>query len=395
MQKMLAVLAIIMLIVFIVTSAGCTVEATTNAQNDSESTADTTDELDGEIGEDDEEAEQAEEEAVPVEVASIVRGSIESVLRFSSSLEVESRVEVFSQAKRLVTELLVEEGDRVDRDHLLARLQNDEQQSALAKVESELAKAEREYRRQERLRDQELISEQAFTDAKFELEQLQISVEDARRELSYTEVRAPIAGTITSRGVNLGDQVQIGQQLFEMMDFDTMVARVFVPEKHLSELRPGLDVRITAAATGTREFKGKVQRIAPVVDAKSGTVKVTVAIGGQRDLRPGLYVDVDLVTATHAEAILVPKRAVVYDNDQMFVYRLGEESRVERVYIEPRLTDRDHIEPAEGLERGDRVVIAGQAGLKDAALVELPLEELAEAEDSADEVVEVSQRASS
>jgi membrane fusion protein (multidrug efflux system) len=393
MYKTLVVLAIIMLIIFVVTSAGCTVDATTAAQNDSESVAEGAEDTQGESGEDDEEVE--EEEAVPVEVASLTQGSIESVLRFSSSLEVESRVEVFSQAKRLVTELLVEEGDHVERNQLLARLQSEEQESALAKVESELARAEREFRRQERLRDQELISEQAFTDAKFNLEQLQISVEDARRELSYTEVRAPIAGTITARSVNLGDQVQIGQQLFEMMDFDTMVARVFVPEKHLPELRPGLDVRITAAGTGGREFAGKVQRIAPVVDAKSGTVKVTVAIGGQRDLRPGLYVDVDLVTATHRDAVLVPKRAVVYDNDQMFVYRLGDESRVERVYIEPRLTDKNHIEPADGLLRGDRVVIAGQAGLKDAALVELPLEELAEADDGADEVVEVSQRAAS
>ena len=87
---------------------------------------------------------------------------------------------------------------------------------------------------------QQLISEQVYNDATYELDQLKISIEDAERELSYTEVRAPIAGTITARMVNLGDQVQINQHLFDIVDFDSIVARVFVPERHLDQLRRGL-----------------------------------------------------------------------------------------------------------------------------------------------------------
>jgi membrane fusion protein (multidrug efflux system) len=88
-----------------------------------------------------------------------------------------------------------------------------------------------------------------------------------------------------------------------------------------------------------------------------------------------MYVDVELVTATHSDAVLVPKRALVYDSDQIFVYRLGEEKRVERVFIQPRLSDKHYVEPVEGLGSGDRVVVAGQAGLKEGALVSLPGEE--------------------
>jgi multidrug efflux pump subunit AcrA (membrane-fusion protein) len=102
-------------------------------------------------------------------------------------------------------------------------------------------------------------------------------------------------------------------------------------------------------------------------------------------------VDVDLVVATRAEAVLVPKRAVVYDADQMFVYRLGDDRRVERVFIEPLLTDKDHIEPREGLAAGDRVVVAGQAGLKQDALVRLPGDDESSSED-ADEFTETAQR---
>ena len=323
-----------------------------------------------------------EPEAVPVEVASLESGEIESVLRFSTNLEAEKQVKVFSQARRLIRELLVEEGDQVARGQLLLRLEDEEQRSAVAKARNQFDKAESEYERSKRLFESDLISREAFNDASFELEQLRISTEDAARELSYTEVTAPIAGTVTSRLVNLGDQVQIGQHLFDLIDFESIVARVFVPEKHLPGLRPGLQARIATSAAGGREFMGSVDRISPVVDPQSGTIKVTVAIGRQEQLRPGLYVDVDLVMATHADAVLIPKRAVVYDSEQMFVYRLGDDQRVQRVYIEPLLADKNYIEPREGLGIGDQIVIAGQAGLKDDARVRLPgQEELIATED--------------
>ena len=325
-------------------------------------------------GKDGKAEEEKKEEAVPVEVAALDRGAIESVLRFSSNLETESEVQVLSEAARRVTELLVEEGHRVRRGQTLLRLQDEEQRSALAKTKSQLEKAAREYERQKRLWDQELISEEAFNNATYELEQLEISLADAERELSYTEVRAPISGTITVRHVNLGDHVQIGEQLFDIVDFESMVARVFVPEKNLGELRVGLPARIEAQASNDSAFNGKIKRIAPVVDPRSGTVKVTVDVGNQRGLRPGMYVDVDLVTATKEDALLVPKRALIYDNDQMFVFRLSER-RVERVLVAPALADKFNVNPLMGFEVGDQVVVAGQAGLKDGALVKLPGDE--------------------
>jgi len=311
------------------------------------------------------------EEAVPVEIAALSRGDIEAVLRSSTNLEAESDVQVFSQAARQVTELLVEEGDRVTRGQVLLRLQDDAQRNALAKIESQLDKAEREYLRQKHLFEQELISEQLFNEASYELEQLKIAQADAQRELGYAAVVAPISGTITARLVKLGDQIQLGQHLFDIVDFDSMVARIYVPEKNLLELRPGLPARITAQSLDGRRYDATVKRIAPVVDAQSGTVKVTIGVGRQAGLRPGMYVDVELVTAIHEQALLVPKRALLYDNDQVFLYRMSGDDRVERIDVDPLLADRDNVEPRGGLADSDRIVVAGQAGLKHGALVEL------------------------
>ncbi len=312
------------------------------------------------------------EEAVPVEVATLELGRIEASLRFSATLEAERDVLVFAEAPRRVVELLVEEGDRVAPGQLLVRLQDDEQGSAVAKASIQLEQAEREWRRQQSLYEQSLVSEQLWVDALTAYDQARIALEDARRNLGYTRVRAPIGGTVTERLVNLGDHVTVNQSLFRVVDFGSIVARVYVPEKELPSLSPGVPARIRAAATGDVVLAGSVDRVAPTVDRATGTVKVTVAVPRDGGLRPGMYAVVELVTRVEEDALLVPKRAVVYDNDQLFVFRLGDERRVERVPIRVGLESTDWIQPQEGLEAGQQVVVAGQSGLKDGALVRLP-----------------------
>jgi len=329
----------------------------------------------GEDG-DDADGEEREEQAVPVEVVELDRGSIEAVLRYSTNLEAEEQVGVYSQAARQIRNLNVEEGDQVRRGQVLLRLEDQQQRTRVAKVRSQLERARREFERQERLFRDELISEQAYNDASYELEQLKLEIEDAERELSYTDVKAPISGTITRRYVSVGDQVTLNQHLFDMVDFESIVARVYVPEKELGRLEVGQPARITAPAMGGDvAYRGRLERLSPVVDPGSGTIKVTVDIPRQEGLRPGMYVDVQLVTSVHDNALLIPKRAVVFDDDQIFVYRMRD-GKAERVYVRPLLEDESWIEPAEAggegaLGVGDRVVVAGQAGLKDGAKVRL------------------------
>jgi membrane fusion protein (multidrug efflux system) len=312
------------------------------------------------------------EEAVPVEVAALERGEIEAVLRLSSNLEAEREVQVFAEAPRRVVRLLVEEGDAVAKGQLLVQLQDEEQKSALAKAEIALEESRRDFQRTKELHEQKLVTDELFTEAGYTVQRNEIALEDARRELSYTQVRAPIAGVVTARLVNLGDHVTVNQALFRIVDFDSIVARIYVPEKDMVRLDEGQPARLRADALGGVVFRGTVDRISPVVDPGTGTVKVTVATPRQEGLRPGMYVEVELVTAVHDKALLVPKRALVYDNDRAFVFRLKDERRVERLGVTPLLEDADSVEPSAGLAPGDQLVVAGQSGLKDGGLVRLP-----------------------
>lgn len=361
-------LALLTLLLLLSITAGCSNEGQALEAEGSQDS----DRTEGKKGD----KENDKEELPPVEVVELGRGPIESVLRFSTNLDAESEIQVFSQAARLVTALEVEEGDRVAKGQVLVRLQDEEQRSELARIESQLAKARREYQRQQSLFAQELISEQVMNDATYEVEQLELALGDAQRNLGYTEVRAPIAGTVTGRHVNLGDHITVNQHLFDLVDFDTIVARVYVPEKELGRLRGGgQSARVFSDSIGGEARSGKVIRIAPIVDPRSGTVKVTVGIPRNQGLLPGMYVEVELVTDTRDDALLVPKRAVIYDQNQAFLYRVKDDSTAERLRVAVVLEDRENILPGttgeSQLAVGDRIVVAGQAGLKDGAKVRL------------------------
>ena len=323
----------------------------------------------GKAGADKKSESARKEKAVLVKLAEVKRGMIESILERSAPLEAEAQVEVAARTSNPAIELLVEEGDTVDKDQVLLRLESDKQKNDHDQAKSQLDKEQVDFDRQESLYGDNLISEQEYRNAKFSLTQRRLAFEEARRQFEYAKVRAPIKGTITLRDVKVGDQVGSGRKIFEIIDFDSTVAIIHVPEQYLPKLRPDMEARLISNTLGDTVFGGYVKRISPIVEARAGTIKVTVGLKELGALRPGMWVDVELVLETKQDALLIPKKSIVYDNDQTFAYKLHTGTngvkRVKRRLVLPLNTDKVNIEPSEGFEPGEKVVIAGQSGLKE------------------------------
>ena len=319
---------------------------------------------------------------VPVEVVKLAPGPIEDSLRFSSTLRAETQVAVLARTVGQIRQRNVEEGDVVTRNQILARIEADEQSSAISRINSDLALATKNLTRDQELHKQGVVSETVLERSKSELERLQIARRDARRSLGYTTVRAPIAGMVTMRSVKYGDLVTPNQPLFEITDFNSLVAEVFVPEKDIGRVSVGTSARLRSPGADADLTAGTVLRISPVVDPRSGTVKVTLDLKGAPKaaaLRPGMFVDVHLVVAKEDNALLLPRRALIYDNDEPYVF-LVNDGVAKRIRVDIELEDREFVKPASGFAAGDQVVVAGQVGLKDGAKVK----DLATADEATD-----------
>lgn len=318
---------------------------------------------------------------VLVELAEVKRGMIEEILERSSALEAEAQVQVLARTRNPAVELLVEEGDVVSKGQVLLRLENDRQQTDYDQTTSQLEQAKIDFDSTESLFNQSLISELEYRNKKFAYSQAQLRSENARRELEYTEVRAPIKGTITSRTVKVGDSVGTGTPIFEIIDLDSTVAIIHVPEQYIPKLKPDMEARMVSSTLGEEIFEGYVKRISPIVDAQAGTIKVVVGVKKLGALRPGMWVDVELVLDSKDDAMLIEKRSIVYDNDQTFAFKMYTDTngvkRARRELVVPLNADKVHIEPASGFDVGDMIVVAGQSGLKD----DSPIRELGDPEE--------------
>lgn len=314
---------------------------------------------------------------VYVDVHTLGKGSMERVVKASTDLIAEESVSVFARTSNFLQELLVEEGDVVKKGDVLIRLQNDIQLTQLQKAQLAEERTRIEYERLKSLATDNIVSEQEFKNAELDLQQQRLLLEEAQRELEFTVIKAPIDGTVTDRLVNQGDIINSGSQLIDLVNFDSIKAPIYLPESELPNLSVGLHAKVSSPAIGDTEYTGNIERISPLVDARSGTVEVMVSFPNSSQLRPGMYVNVEVVTNVLEDTLLIPRDALIHDADQSFVYRLvpGKEfpnRSIERVLVEPILDDRDNVTVDKGLEEGDRIVIIGKSGLRVDTLVRLP-----------------------
>lgn len=317
-------------------------------------------------------AEEAEEQPTPVLVATIERGTIRGQIRAASTIEAELQITVHAESTGRLTSLTLQEGDAIAVDDTIARIRRDAQSIGLERAETSVADAEREFARVEKLHQQGYASQSDYDAAKSTLDKAKLDKRDRGRDLSNTVIKAPMAGIVTQRFVDPGAFVTNGAQVVEITDFSTLVARVYVPEKELDRLAVGQVAEIVGKAAADRKGTGTIKRIAPIVDATTGTVKLTIALpeslAGAKGFLPGMYAEVTMTTEVREGVPLVPKSALVREDELTFVF-VAEGDRAKKVRVETGLADDDFAEVTTGLEAGARIIVAGQSGLKDGGLI--------------------------
>lgn len=348
----------------------------------------------GEEGSAEAEAASSTEDEVPAErvrTAPVLRQSIEQALDAVANVESLDVVDVVPERAEPVLEVLVEEGERVEADQVLARMRDRiaqlevrQAEVRVTEAENEFARAERDYKRNKQLAEQpdgaSLLSDrdletsqQAMLAAETALESARVALDQAQLEVDRCTLRAPIRGTVTARDISVGDQATLGMRAFEVTDLDHPRVIFYRPQSELALLRVGQRLNATAEAFAGRSIEGRIERIAPVVDSESGTIKVTAILTPPEGvtLPTGLLLRLRLVLDEHEDALLVPKRALIYEEDRILAFAVREGKAVQ-IEIEPGFENPTHLEHlGEGLEAEDVVVTTGQDRLEDGEKVEV------------------------
>jgi RND family efflux transporter MFP subunit len=309
--------------------------------------------------------------AVPVEVAAIERRAVSSFLETNGSLEAENDVQIVARIQGPVVELAAEEGMRLKKGDLMLKIDETETLAQVEIAKVGLKDATRAHERAQAARDSEIISLEVYDAALGQLESAEAQLMNAEINFNYTSVKAPFDGIVVDRLVKLAENVTANQELFRFSEFDPLLCKIQVPEKELSRLRKGQTAYINVEAWPGERFQSTVLRISPVVDATTGTIRVTLQVRARGKLSPGMFARVFLVTDTHENAVVMPKRALSIESLRDIVFVVNDEGQAVRRDIELGYEETELVEVLSGLEVGERVIVVGQDGLTDGTPIQV------------------------
>ena len=309
-------------------------------------------------------------DAIPVEVATVARRPIAASYSGTAPLEARGESQVVAKTSGVALQVLAQEGQAVRAGQVLVRIDRARPALQAAQADAQVRKLEANYSRARTLAAQKMVSANDLDQLKYDLENARAVYNMARLELSYTDVVAPISGTIASRSIKPGNFVQINTPIFRIVDNSRLEATLNVPERDLETLKPGLPVSLQVDALPGKSFAGSVDRIAPVVDAGSGTFRVVCAFDGGGLLQPGMFGRIRIDYDQRANALVIPRTALLDDESDpaVFVARGGKAARVS---VKLGYTDGEWAEVLSGLKPGEQVVTAGKVALREGSAVQV------------------------
>jgi RND family efflux transporter MFP subunit len=302
--------------------------------------------------------------ASPVEISTVSTGEISTFLENTTTLEARSSAALVANRQGRVVELLAEEGQWVQKGAVLARLEDTEARLAVDRAEVTAQTSKREADRGQQMSQQGFLSDKEMDDLALKRRSAEVELAQARYNLDQTRIVAPFSGRVTGRSVNLGETVTPGRECFRLEDFTPILARVYFPERELPRVHVGQEAAVELDAQPGKKFPARVALVNPVVDRGNGTFKVTLELpnpGG--DLRPGSFAHVSLRTGSFKSALLIPRRGVLTEDGEQYVFVARGDSAV-RNPVRIGAVEGETAQVLAGLVAGSRVVTVGQGGLK-------------------------------
>ncbi|WP_438865401.1 efflux RND transporter periplasmic adaptor subunit [Neptunicella sp.] len=311
--------------------------------------------------------------AIPVEVATLQQGAISSNYATTAVLEAKEEAFVVARASGIIHEIMVEEGDYVEKGQVLAKLETERYRLNLLKAQANLVGIEKELSKIKDVYQKKLVSDDTYDKLVAQYASAKASLELAQLDLEETTILAPISGFIAERNAKVGNLTESFQRerMFHIVQQKQLYGIVHLPEKELSRVHKGQHASLNLTALSDQIVNASVERISPVIDAKTGTFKVTLSVPNQSNtLKAGMFAQVKLNYDTRDNAILLPRQALLDIDDQLNVF-VVKDGIATKTPISIGYQEEGIIEVTQGLTGNEQVVITGHHNLKDKASVEI------------------------
>ncbi|PZD78431.1 efflux RND transporter periplasmic adaptor subunit [Mesonia sp. K7] len=300
-----------------------------------------------------------------------------SYISLQGSVETEENILIYPEYQGVLTRVYVQEGQKVRKGQLLARIDDGGLSNQLSQLEAQYQLAKTTYERQERLWNQKIGSEIQYLQAKTNMESSKSAVDQLRSQLGKTSITAPFSGTIDDVITEQGQVVSPGQAVMRIVNLGDMYVKASIPETYLQSVTQNKNVEVNFPALD-KTVTGKIKTVSSYINPNNRTFEVEIDVPNKdNSIKPNLMANLKINNYSKDKAITIPTDAIQEnakgDKYVFVITDLDKENNAvaKQVQVETGLSQDGMIEVTKGLSSEDAIVLDGALTLKDGTKITL------------------------
>jgi membrane fusion protein (multidrug efflux system) len=300
----------------------------------------------------------------------LVPTEMDEMIYSTATLLPDEEVDLSFETSGKVVGIYFDEGSRVKKGELLAKINDKPLQAQLLKLKSQIKLVEEREFRQRQLLERDAISRESYDQVVTELETLRADVMLVEARIAETELRAPFNGTVGLRMISEGAFASTQTKIVQLVKISPLKIEFSIPERYADEIIPGFP--ITFEIDGFRDtFQAKVYAIEPKVDMNTRTIVArALYANAKEELKPGRFASVRARLSQINNAVSIPTQALIPEmaGEKVFIFRNG---KAKEIRVTTGLRTESHIQIKSGLEFGDTLLTTATLQLRDDLPVQL------------------------
>ncbi len=294
---------------------------------------------------------------LPFSVGPVTVQSMTRERTFDGLTEAVKQATVSAQVTGRITEINFDVDDFVPKGEVILRFRDKEQRAAVDAAQARFDEASAEHKRVSDLLERKLVARAAFDKAEAALKAARAELDRAQEQLDNTVVRAPYAGIVTKRHVEVGETANVGQALVTGLSLEDVRVTVDLPQDMVGVVRERGQARVVFTHLGGDGIAAESITVFPYADPASHTFRTRVELpAGLQGVYPGMFAKVSFVTE-EVQRLVVPASAVVHRSEVTAVYVVDSEGRVGFRQVRLGHATDDSVIVLAGLSEGERVAL--------------------------------------
>lgn len=291
--------------------------------------------------------------------------TIQDKINLPGSIEPWTSLELTARVTGTVSNVLVEEGDEVKKNQILARIEEDDYRIALQRARAAYSLAQSDYRREKAVYDKGVIPKAQLEARKTAMLTAKADMDDARLQLSRCTIKAPIDGILRRLDAEEGVLLSTADPVAQILKIDRVKAVVGIPESDVPAVRRLDQVDITIQALENRIITGQTHFLAPAPTTRARLYTLELAVdNSSRAILPGMFFRADIIKKTVDDALVVPFYSVISRSNEHFVF-VENDGTAHKRNVRLGIMENWMVEIVDGLKAGDNLIIEGHRDIED------------------------------